>query len=354
MAIGRYFCVALPFILTAISIVCMLVAGLTGVVNNGLYLFRVDVSNLNIDPNMLSDVVNGIDGAVDRINSLGRRQDSVTDWANTDIIDDVVNGATGSDVTGAQGADLNDITEAELGIGKVYDVNLWGFCATWQDDSHNCTGPQFNWAQGQLNAEEFTNRFNQLADINVTIAPQIQSGLDAFIAVSRWTQIVYVIAMLSLGLELIVGLFTACSRGVSCVTWLISGVATLATIGAAAMMSATGGVVLGAVGASLSAHGASASMNRQFLAAIWIGAACAMGASLFWLFSICCCKPEKRPYKKKGAKGSKHADDTEKFLPTGSYQPIGDHHSQSSYNYGAPRRGGARSDLAYEPFSHTR
>jgi hypothetical protein len=359
MSVGRYFCVALPFILTVLSIICMLIAGLTGVVNNGLYLFRVDVTNLSIDPNTFADIVNGIDDASEAVNRLGARQTSLTDWADSEIIDNVVEGATGSvssasDIIDSfQNDDLDTISAAELGLGKVYDVNLWGFCATWQDDSHNCTGAQFDWAQHHLNTEVIS-RFNGLAELDITVPTQLQQGLDAFITVSRWTQIVYIIAMISLGLELIVGLFTACSRGVSCVTWLISGVATFATIAAAAMMSAMGGVVLGAVEASLSQHGATASMNRQFLAAVWIGAAAAAGASLFWLFSVCCCKPEKRPYKN-GKKGGKHSDDTEKFLPTGSYQPIGDHHQQQSgFNLGGPRRGGARSDLAYEPYSHSR
>lgn len=352
MGVGRYVCVALPFILTVASIICMLIAGLTGVVNNNLYLFRVDVSNMSIDAATFATFINTADSVINKRDNI--------DWHDSKLIEDLTSIDTDGDGTADVDAaaiaeslsqDGTPITEADLGLAKIYDVSLWGYCATQQDDSRNCTKAEYNWAQKYLSTDAIV-KFNELAGINITIPSEIQSGIDAYIAINRWTEIVYVIAMIALGLELAVGLFTACSRAISCVTWLIAVIAVIAVIGAASMMTATAAVVIGTIEASAQQYNMSANFNNNFLAITWLGAALAVGASLFWLFSVCCCKPEHRPYNKK----SKHADDTEKFLPTGTYQPIGDNHNnrQSGYNYGYAQRGGARSDLAYEPYSHQR
>ncbi|KAI1392755.1 SUR7/PalI family-domain-containing protein [Hypoxylon trugodes] len=360
MGVGRYFCVALPFILTVGSIICMLIAGLTGVANNNLYLFQVDTRNVSVDAATLQSLIGNLTNAesiTDGIqNAVNNGEDNVNDAVNNaknDIssrspqdVSSIINGITGS-------GSGDNITAAELGIDKLYDVTLWNYCSIPANGTNkNCTKARFNWAEQDFNTDYIDN-FGKELGANITIPQDIKDALNTFKPLMKWTEVVYIIAMVGLGLELIVGLFTACSRLVSCLTWVISGIATLAVIAAAAMMTAMSLVVVGAVKAATSKYGGDASWNGNFLACIWIGVAFALGASLFWLFSVCCCKPEHRPYNRR-SRG--RGDESEKFLPTGSYAPLGDPQHNSGYNnnYGVPQRGGARSDMAYEPYSHAR
>ncbi|KAI1496013.1 SUR7/PalI family-domain-containing protein [Biscogniauxia marginata] len=338
MGAGRFVCVALPFILTVGSIICGLIAGLTGVTNTNLYLFRIDLTDLSVNVGQLQALVSS---ANDIINS---RSADPYDWSEAASDADSVSDAASA----IENANSTAITAADVGLANTYDFNLWGYCITPQNGSRNCTKAKYNWAEEALNTDWVEN-FTNVAGLNITIPDEINDGLTLFKTISRWTEIVYVISMVLLGLELVVGLFSVCSRAVSCLTWLVSGFATAAVIAAAVMMTVMGSVVVGAIEGAASQYGVDGSLNNSFLATIWIGAAFALGASLFWLFSACCCKADHRSSHKRGG------SETEKFLPTGSYAPLGESNAHNSgYNNGAPKRGGARSDLAYEPYSHSR
>lgn len=190
--------------------------------------------------------------------------------------------------------------------------------------------------------------------MNVTLPTEVTDSLKAFKAVAKWTEIVYVIAMLALGLELILGFFSYCSRAVSCVTYLLSGIATAAVMATAAMVTAMSVVVIGVIKSTAKYYGVTGSLNSRFLAVAWLAVAFAMASSLFWLFSACCCKREHH------SRSPRHGNrDVEKpFLPSnsGSYAPIGDHqNNHGAYNssYGNNHHNNnARSNLAYEPYSH--
>ncbi|KAI3319608.1 hypothetical protein HD806DRAFT_256285 [Xylariaceae sp. AK1471] len=377
--VGRYFCVALPFILTAASIIAALIVGLAGVTSNGLYLFQIDITNLSIDATQLQDFVNNASSivsgnAVDDIknnitNSVNQAGQDVTDKVN-DIVNrspiewhdsSLLNSATDKPEAGGEKATGNandvinalgdvNITASELGLANIYDFTLWGFCTTPQDGKRNCTKAQFDWASKELDLT-WVKTLSEKAGLNVTLPKQLNDGLNAYKTITKWTEVVFIIAIVLLALELLVGLFTACSRAVSCVTWIISGFATAAIIATAVLLTVTGAIIIGVVLGASKHYGTKAHLNTSFLAILWLSVAFAVGAGFFWLFSICCCKPENRPYGKR----SRHADG-EKQLPIGSYAPLGDNRNSaySGYNHGAPQRGGARSDLAYEPYSHAR
>ncbi|KAI2783734.1 SUR7/PalI family-domain-containing protein [Daldinia loculata] len=357
MGVGRFVCVALPFILTIGSIIAMLIAGLTGVTNNGLFIFEIDTRNVTIDAQTLQSLIGNITNA----ESISDKVDDTVNNGQKAVSQNIHNplnqhntrspaAQDTSDISGIIGSltgSGDNITAAELGIDKIYQFTLWNYCAITSDGAKNCTKAKFNWAEEDLNTSWVDEFGKQLGGANITIPDEVNDTLSTFKTLIKWTEVVYVIAMIGLALELVVGLFTACSSLVSCLTWVISGIATAFVIAAASMMTALAVIVVGVTKGATSKYGGDASWNTNFLACVWIGVAFALGASFFWLFSICCCKPENRPYNRRAG----HGAEGEKFIPNGSYAPLGDNRN-SGYNYGAPQRGGARSDLAYEPYSH--
>ncbi|KAH7155503.1 SUR7/PalI family-domain-containing protein [Dactylonectria estremocensis] len=316
MGVGRFFCVALPFALTVGSIIFLLVGTLSGVADKSLYLFRLNVKDLTLSE------------------------------ANFDtIIGNLQNRAAKS----------TNITASDLNLGKYYDISLWNYCATaLKGSKRTCVDPKFDWAASALNTTWVEN-FGSAAGVEVDIPDEVESAIKAFIKVMKWTEVAFVAALVALAVEIVLGIFANCSTIMSCCTWIVAGIASLLVCCAAGLATATAAIVVGAVEASAKWYGVRAKINTTFLAAIWIAAAFAIGASLFWVFTICCCKPDHSSRRKN------RRSDGEKLLPTKGYAPLGGDHEMTSGNYynqnqsqsqyGAPR-GAPRNDLAYEPYSH--
>lgn len=330
MGVGRFFCVALPLILTIASIVALLVATLSGVAHNQLWLFRLNTTDLSISP------------------------------------------ADAQNIAGKLGIDLRDvvtenITAGKLGLADVYEVDLWGYCYTGSDGKRQCTKAKFDWASSALNTS-FLEAVGTETGVQIKLPTEIQNALKAFRTVSKWTEVVFIVALVALGVELVVGIFSNCSRVVSCLTYLIASVTAILVGAAAGMATAMAAIVIGAVESTAKFYGVKGSIGTRFLVAVWMATAFAIGAALFWLFTICCCKPEHRNRGRSG--GKRHLDsDSEKLLPAGAYRPLshnnfemtsgtGHHDNNGFYNPNqystGPRHpsGQGRTDLAYEPYSH--
>ncbi|KAK4035398.1 SUR7/PalI family-domain-containing protein [Parachaetomium inaequale] len=346
---GRFVCVLVPFLLTLASLVAMLIAGLAGIADKSLYMFRVNVTDLSISPLSVSGILNGtglnIPTSLDDIN---------VDVPNVDIPDIDIPDIDIPDVdisVGKRQTQTTNITAADLGLYDVYDVNMWNYCYTKQDGTRECTKGAFDWAAHALNTT--TGDFNSMltsTGLNVTLPSGITDAVKAFGTVSKWTQVVFIIASVTLGVELFFGLFANCSRAFSCVTWLIAFLAILATGAAAALATATSVIVVGAVEASSELYGIDAQLNTRFLAAVWISVAFAIAAGLFWMFTICCCKPDHSSRRSR----SRHGDEAEKFIPAGNggsgYSRLGEPSGYARQSYGPAQQHSG----AYEPYSHAR
>lgn len=313
---GRFACVFVPFALTTASLICILIVGLAGVSNKGLYLFKAETQNLSI--------------------------------SNTDLIDlatrDVI-----SDVT-------VNITAADLGLADYYTVALWNYCYT-TGSTTTCTKPAFNWASNATNTTELTNLAAE-SGAKVAVPKTIETALKTFSAITKWTEVVYIIAAIATACALVVGLFAICSKIGSCCTFLINGIATVAIIAASVLSTVMASTVVGTLEAVSKPFGVKASFNTSFLAITWLAAAFSLAAGLFWAFSICCCSAgssERRD------KRRSRAGDAEK--PYGAYQRVEDPFAPHAYgnqqsgvynpSYGVPMNNMKPTKAgAYEPYSH--
>lgn len=338
---GRFACVALPIILTIGAIIAFLIATLSGIAHNSLYIFTINLEDLNFDSIDIGDIASdlGVELPSRDVPQVEARQDG-------------------------------EGIASTLNFGNKYEITLWGYCEIrdkrGEDGTEKkCIDGEYNWASKHLNTS-FINDLAGVAGANIEIPDEIDTALSIFKTVTRYTEIAFIVTLAVLGLELFLGIFASCTRIISCLVWLIGIAAIILCVVAAGLATAMGAVVVGAVEATAEQYGVRGSINTRFLACIWIGAAFAIAASLFWLFTICCCKPEHGRHKNKGG------DDNEKLMPTGGYYPVGgtgmnDHemssghgtyHNQFQPGYGqeyshAPSYySGGRSDAGYEPYSH--
>ncbi|KAF6820686.1 integral membrane protein [Colletotrichum sojae] len=339
MGVGRFICVALPFILTVGSLIFLMVAALGGVSNKDLYMFRVNLTDLEINPASVQSIVSRDAKPVDFGNYHNRAL----------LTGDGTNAISKAQTDGT--TQTSNITAADLGLDNLYDVALWGYCTTASNGDKTCTKAKFDWAAEYLNTSTLET-IGTAAGRKIELPDEVTTALSAFKTVTKWTQVAYIIAFVALGLEIVFGIFANCTRVMSCITFLVASLASVAVCASAALSTAMSVVVVGAVEGTAKFYGVSASFNNSYLALIWISAALALGAGFFWMFTICCCAPSHT------RKERKRQSDGEKLLPTGTYQPIheenGVYKQEQATQYGAPRyaSGAPRSDMAYEPYSH--
>lgn len=358
MGVGRFVCVAMPLVLTIASIVALLYATLAGVAHNKLFMFSVDVSEMSIDPASVKGIAKDL----------------------------------GVPLMARQDVKLNNITAADLDLADVYEINLWGYCAS-RDGKRSCTDASFDWASKTLNTS-YLEDFGAVAGVKIELPDEIEGALKTFRTVTKFTEIAFIAALVGLGLELIIGIFSNFSRGISCLTWLEACITVVLVFAAAGMSTAMAAIVVGTVKSTAKIYGVGGSINTQWLVTVWIAAAFALASTLFWVFTICCCKPSHGSRKDKVRfRDSSYHNDGEKLLPQRGYAPLNDNHEMTGFHnakpetqsaqsyqpqaqqyyqptgyhqpqeYGNDYFGGSqhqqrypanngRSDLAYEPYSH--
>ncbi|KAK3300867.1 SUR7/PalI family-domain-containing protein [Chaetomium fimeti] len=338
---GRFVCVLVPFLLTLASLIALLVAGLAGIADKSLYMFRVNLTDLSLSPASVSSILDGTGFQAPNFDDINIPDINLpnVDLPNVDI--------------SKRQSQTENITASDLDLYNIYDVNIWNYCYTTQNDTRECTGGGFNWASTALNTT--TDEFNSMltaGGLNVTLPQEITDAVRAFGTVSKWTQVVFIIAYVALGIELFFGLFANCSRAFSCVTWLVATLATIATGAAAGLATATAVIVVGAMEASATMYGVQAELNTRFLAAVWIAVAFAIAAGLFWMFTICCCKPD---HSSRRSRSSRGGDEAEKFIPSGpGYQRLSEPGGYQGGGYAQQYPRQSQAAGAYEPYSHAR
>lgn len=345
MGFGRFICVGLPFGLTLASLVCILMSMLAGITNKNLDMFEVKTQNLSISSSDLTNLENLIKFKRD---ALPEDHPVVAH-----LTFDALNGAAS---TATSSSSVN-ITAADLGLADSYKVSLWNYCSKTGSKT-NCTEAKFNWAASALNTTTIEKLASSTSGVTVTLPKSLTSALKTFTVFEKWTEVVYIIAVLTCAFEIFLSLFAFYSRAGSCITFLISGLSTTTIIAASIMATVQVSIVTGSIDSVAKAYGAKASINTSFLATTWLAVVFSIASGFFWTFTICCCASDHHSKKSR----SRGGDDAEKLIPTGAYQRVHDDHTAypqqtGVYNnqaYATPahnvkaERGGA-----YEPYSHS-
>jgi hypothetical protein len=342
MGVGRFVCVALPFALTVCSLICILIVMLAGVTNHNLDMFEVNTKNLSISSNSLENLENLFKRDLSHLTSAALENANAANTAATSGI---------------------NITAADLGLADIYKVSLWNYC--YQTGSNTtCTKAKFGWASAALNTTAIESLASSTTGVKVTLPKELTTSLKTFTVFSKWTDVVYIIAFITCVVELFFGIFAICSRAGSCLTFLVSGLSTVTIVAASVMATVQSSLVVGTLDSTAKAYGVKSSLNTSFLATTWLAAAFSIGGGLFWMFTICCCAAD---HHSKRSNRRSRGDDSEKLIPTGAYQRVGEPENYHNGAYAGQQQGiyapqqqygvptntkPTRGNGAYEPYAH--
>ncbi|KAL5358599.1 hypothetical protein BJX96DRAFT_45371 [Aspergillus floccosus] len=119
---------------------------------------------------------------------------------------------------------------ADIGVRAEYNVSLWGYCQTPQNASRVCSEPRINWAEPSLNAAKRTvEDWINAKDRHKALPERFANTIQTF---SFWTlvaEVLSVISVMALSTELLLGIFVTRRLVVSCATFLVACVATVAS-----------------------------------------------------------------------------------------------------------------------------
>ncbi|KAF2664352.1 hypothetical protein BT63DRAFT_483765 [Microthyrium microscopicum] len=341
--IGRIACIATPMALSVASFICLLVVFMGGLNKGdsnlrGLYYFKADTSQFKAN-STAAGFLNGVQGI-----SADTKQ--------------LIEGLIGQ----AQNNNLKD----------EYYIYLENFCTGSTNGTIDYCSPR--------QSSFYFNPINEWGLNSTLYEKYIPSGvntaLNTYKKVASWMFIAYVIAFWTTIASIVVGLLAICSRIGSCLTTIVASVATLFTLLAALTSTILFSTLVGALDGLLKPYSIKLSVGTRMMALDWIAVAFSIGASMFWLVSICCCsgRSDRKERRRKAADPEPGAG----YAAFGSqrgYKPLEDdqHHNQPYHNqYGAqPHHTGhemqefgtthgaaggpykGRDNTAYEPFRQT-
>jgi len=247
-----------------------------------------------------------------------------------------------------------NITAADLGLADSYSFYLFTFSSTTAGHTTKAA-----------TAFDYAARFNATAltavaasnGITASIPKAVNGALSIFATLIKWTEIMFIVACGLGGVTLLVGFLGFCSRVGSCCTYIICSMNTLASIAFGGLCTAIAIIAVGAFTA-FKKWGLSATLGTTFLTLIWLGVVFSLAAGLFWLFTVCCCSPER---KQRHDKRFSSAGSEKRFSSASApYHPVHDPFlapgQQSGIYHGQPQQSYPlqpipyKSTAAYEPY----
>jgi hypothetical protein len=325
----------------------------------------------------------GIDKSNDMLNSINFFTADLSNFTTTSISGDSLLAQALQEVqtTGA--------------IADIYQVHLWNYCTAnstsdGTDKIDHCSKRKQNFvfdpvkiwglevanstraaAGNSNNAVEaaINNVANNLSEYEEKILGSTgKKALNTYRTAGKWMFIAYQAAFWTTLATIVLGIFAVCSRWGSLLTWILAlvrshsllsayrdlkltflQVSTVLTFLAALTSTILFSILVPALNKVLDEYGIRLTLSTTHLAVVWLAVAFSLSASLFWLFSVCCCSGRSNPHHRSNKGGLWNAE------PKGQgYGDVAAAHHRSTFGsrkgrgFQAEKTGGSE----YEPISN--
>jgi len=198
-------------------------------------------------------------------------------------------------------------------------VAVWGLNST--DPTATTTATPTSTASNVIESgiSHLKNSTEALED--KVLGSSAKKAMDAYRKVAKWMFIAYEVSFWSTLATIIVSILAIFSRWGSFLTWILSIVrpappstlraptntlfqaSSVFTFGAVLTSTVLFGALTGAMQTLLHPYGIKLSMGTHALAVTWLAVLFSWAATLFWLFSVCCCSGRSNPHHKSNKGG---------------------------------------------------
>lgn len=182
--------------------------------------------------------------------------------------------------------------EQALKLKDFYTVYLENYCAWDGDDQYSYCSPR-----------EAGFWFNPLevwdlngSSIDAVLPQELKVGLHSYKDASKAMYFLYIVAIGTTGLTLLVGISALFSRWGSFVTTFFAAAAALSTILASTVATIIFAAVIKVFNEQLKRYGIIAGWGMPLMRITWLAVLFSLAGAFFWLISICCCSG-RSPYK---------------------------------------------------------
>ncbi|KAK5171735.1 uncharacterized protein LTR77_003371 [Saxophila tyrrhenica] len=294
---GRIACIFTPWVLTVASLICIIIieiAGWNKSLLSDYYFIKANFSDLSVS--------------------------GAGDLANTTTLTAALQQAQQSNT-----------------LEDVYEVHLWNYCTTDEDGSNvECSDRHANFYFDLVSIWGLNSTAAAASSTSTSSRPSAQNnpiqnaadnlqdkteGLErellgdagekaytAYKKVAKAMFILYAVAFWTELATLALSLFAICSRWGSLFTWLFSFVSSVITLAAVATTTGVYLALLGALRGLLDPYDVKLQLGSKAFTVAWLGVAFSWAATLFWLFSICCCSGASNPHHKSNKGGLWNAE----------------------------------------------
>lgn len=350
---ARIACIFTPMALTIASFICLILVEISGSnthMLNDLHFFEANLTNLTVPSSSDNSVLST---AIDLVKSDG-------------TLSNIYQVHLWNYCNGTSNATLDACSKRKSEF--VFDpLTVWGL--TISNSSATSTSSSDNAVESAINSVK-----NNVEDYeDDLLGDSATKALDAYRKVAKWMFIAYQISFWTTLATIVVGILAIFSRWGSLLTWILAFVSSFFTIAAVLTSTILFAVLVSALNEALKDYGIKLTLGHHVLVVSWLAVAFSWGATLFWLFSVCCCSGRSNPHHRsnKGGlwnaepKGQGYGDNGRgrglKVEKTGGgYERvaspyIGGHHDDQVplHDYGAQPAGfNPHQGAGYEPYRH--
>ena len=224
------------------------------------------------------------------------------------------------------------LSRSKDNIENVYEVHLWNYCATTKSQPetvHNCSAKQseyffdpitvwdLNTTETQTSAASSNNALTNAENAakskeeqleNALFGKTAKDALDAYRKAAKVMFILYAVSFWATALTIFLGIFAIFSRWGSFCTWIVAVISSICNLAAAGLSTAIYETLSVALRKILDDYHVDVDVGKHALAVTWLSVLFSCAATLFWLFSICCCSGRSNPHHRNNKGGLWNAE----------------------------------------------
>ncbi|KAH9826894.1 SUR7/PalI family [Teratosphaeria destructans] len=290
---GRIVCIVTPWALTIASFICLILIEVSGWSRSSslthLYFFDANFTGLDLASAGTLANTTTLTTALD----YARREDLLRDIYQIHLWNYCTSNQTDGQIDWCSKRHKNYYFDP---------LTVWGLNST-NTTSATATSAGDNAVAAALASQEDALRDKAESLENEMLGESGREAFDAYRKVSKWMFIAYQVSFWTTLATLACGLLAIFSRWGSLLTWLLSIVSTIFTFGAVLTSTILFSVLVGALDTLLDPYHVDLSLGTHALVVTWLAVAFSVAATLFWLFSTCCCSGRSNPHHKSNKGG---------------------------------------------------